>query len=70
MRTPVNGGVPIGSHFNKNTYMHEQTTIEFGVRIVNRKNLNWWKPFSDVSLCSMRLPCGTTSGTNNSATRY
>ena len=49
MRTPVNGGVHIGSHFNKNAYMHEQTTIEFGVRIVGKKNLNWCTPFSAVS---------------------
>ncbi len=44
--------VRIASHFNKNAYMHEQTTIEFGVRIVNRKNLNRCTPFFGVSLCS------------------
>ncbi len=49
MRTPVNGGVRIGSH--KNAYMHEQITIKFGVRIVGRKNLNWCTPFCGVSLC-------------------
>ncbi len=27
MRTPMNGGVHIGSHFNKNACMHEQTTM-------------------------------------------
>ncbi len=26
--------------------MHEQTTIEFGVRIVGGKDLNWCTPFS------------------------
>ena len=42
-------GVRIGSHFNKNGYMHEKTTIEFCVRIVGRKNLNWCTPFFAVS---------------------
>ncbi len=46
----VNGGVHIGSYFNKNAYMHKQTTREVGVRIVDRKNLNWCTPFSAVSL--------------------
>ena len=54
MHTPVNGGVLIGSHFNKNAYMHEQTAIQFGVRLVDRKNLNWCTTFSGVSLCSMQ----------------
>ena len=27
MRTPLNGGVRIGSHFHENACMHEQTTI-------------------------------------------
>ncbi len=49
MHASVNGGVRIGSHFNKNAYIHEQTTIEFGVRIVDRKNLNLCTPFSGVS---------------------
>ncbi len=49
MRTPSHLGVRIGSHFNKNAYMHEKTTIEFGVRIVGRKNLNWCTPFFAVS---------------------
>ncbi len=51
MRTPSHLGERIGSHFNKNAYMHEQTEIEFGVRIVGRKNLNWRTPFFAVSLC-------------------
>ena len=51
MCTPSHLGVRIGSHFNKNAYMHEQTTIEFGVRIVDRKNLNWCTPFFDVNMC-------------------
>ncbi len=42
-------GVRIGVHFNTNEYMHEQTTIGFGVHISNRKYLNWCTPFSDVS---------------------
>ena len=50
MRTPPFTGVRIGSHFNKNAYMHEQTTIEFNVRIADRKNLNWCTPCSAVSL--------------------
>ncbi len=37
MRTPRCDGVRIESHLNKNAYMHEQETIEFGVRIVGRK---------------------------------
>ncbi len=49
MRTPMAGGVRIGAHFNTNAYMHEQTTIGFGVRISGRKYLNWCTPFSDVS---------------------
>ncbi len=54
MRTPVNGGVRIGPHSNKNAYMHEQTTTEVGVCIVDRKNLNLCTPFSAVSLwCTM-----------------
>ncbi len=53
MRTPLNGGVHIGSYFNKKLYMHEQTTIEFDVRIMDRKNLNWCTPFSGVSLCNV-----------------
>ena len=52
MRTPSHIGVRIGSHFNKNAYtsIHEQTTIEFGVRIMGRNNLNWCTPFFAVSL--------------------
>ncbi len=47
--TPKKGldGIHIGSHFHKNAYMHEQT-IEFGVRIVGRKNLNGCTPFSGI----------------------
>ena len=30
--------------------LYEQTTMEFGVRIVGRKNLNWCTPFFYVSL--------------------
>ncbi len=30
--------------------MHEQTTIEVDVCIVDKKNLNWCTPFSGVSL--------------------
>ena len=51
MRTSPKIGVRIGSYFNKNAYMHEQVTIQFGVHIVDRKNLNWCTPFLDVSLC-------------------
>ena len=51
MRTPMAGGVRIGAHFNTNAYIHEETTIEFGVRISRRKYLNWCTPFSDVSQC-------------------
>ena len=41
--------------FNKKAYMHEQTAIEFGVRIVGRKNLN---PFlCTVSLWSLGVLC-------------
>ncbi len=43
-----NGAECIGSHVHKNVYMHEQITIEFGVRIGDRKNLNWCTPFVDV----------------------
>ncbi len=50
MCTPVNE-----SNFNKNAYMHDQTTIEIGVRIVDRKNLNWCTPFSAVNLCATVL---------------
>ncbi len=50
MRAPRSDGVRIGSHFHKNAYMHEQT-IEFDVRIVGRKNLNWCTPLSGVSQC-------------------
>ncbi len=49
MRTSPKIGVRIGSYFNKNAYMHEQVTIQFGVHIVDRKNLNWCTPFLDVS---------------------
>ncbi len=49
MRTLSHLAVRIGSHLNKNAYMHEQTTIEFGVRIVGRENLNWCIPFFAVS---------------------
>ena len=49
MRTPMAGGVCIGAHFNTNAYMHEVTTIGFGVHISGRKYLNWGTPFSDVS---------------------
>ncbi len=35
--------------------MHEQTAIEIGVRIVDRKNLNWCTPLSAVSLCATVL---------------
>ncbi len=51
MRRPMASGVRIGAHFNTNAYMHEQTTIGFGVRISGRKYLNWCTPFSDVSQC-------------------
>ncbi len=34
MRTPPPIGVRIVAHFNTNAYMHEQSTMEFGVRIV------------------------------------
>ncbi len=34
MRTPMGGGVRIVAHFNTNAYMHEQSIMEFGVRIV------------------------------------
>ena len=50
MRTPSHLSVRIGSYFNKNAHMHEQTTIEFGVRIVGKKDLNWCTPFFAVSL--------------------
>ena len=49
MRTPMNGGIRIGCHFNKNAYLHDQTTIEFGVRFVDRKNLSWCTPFFGLS---------------------
>ncbi len=48
MHTPVNGGVRFESHFHKNAYMYEQSTIEFDVCIVDRKNLNWCTSFSGV----------------------
>ena len=32
MHTPSHFVVHIASHFNKNAYMHEQITIEFGVQ--------------------------------------
>ncbi len=35
--------------------MHEQTTIEFGVCIVGRKNLNWCTPFFGVSMCIIKV---------------
>ncbi len=34
MRTPPPIGVRIVAHFNTNAYMHDQSTMEFGVRIV------------------------------------
>ncbi len=40
----------IESHFNENSQMHEHTTIEFCVRIMDRKNLNGCTPFPNVSL--------------------
>ena len=49
MRTPIAGGVRIGAHFNTNEYIHEQTTIGFGVHISSRKYLNCCTPFSDAS---------------------
>ncbi len=50
MRTPMAGGVRIGANFNTNAYMHEETTIGFGVRISGRKYLSYCgTPFSDVS---------------------
>ncbi len=52
MRTLMAGGVHIGGHFiNTNAYMHEETTIGFGVCISGMKYryLNWCTPFSDVS---------------------
>ena len=33
--------------------MHEQTTIEFDLHILDRKNLNWCTPFSAGSLCNV-----------------
>ena len=49
MCTLAAGGVRIGAHFNSNAYVHEETTIWFGVRISSRKYLNWCTPFSAVS---------------------
>ncbi len=45
MHTPSHLGVRIGSHFNKNAYMHERTTIAFGIRIMGWKNLTCVHPF-------------------------
>ena len=42
------GGVRIGAHFNKNAYMHEQTTIRFGLRISGRKHINRCTPFLTI----------------------
>ncbi len=33
-RTPMGGGVRIVAHFNTNAYMHERSTMGFGVCIV------------------------------------
>ncbi len=45
-------------------YMHEQTTIGFGVRISGRKYLKWCTPFSDVSQCDVPVPCSLKSHTD------
>ncbi len=45
MRTLPHLSVLVGSYFNENAYMHEQTTIELGGRIVGRKSLNFCTPF-------------------------
>ncbi len=64
MCTPMAGCVHIGAHFNTNPYMHEETTIEFGVRINGRKYLNWCTPFSDVSQCIVHFWRDRTSQRN------
>ncbi len=50
MRTPMNDGVRIGSHFHKNANMHEQTTISIHEKDQVHVYLNWCPPFVNVSL--------------------